>query len=1414
MVTADAAASYFLKVAYQAAGDAYVLDLNRPQSGFLRPSTMRDFVVEVETVSDEDVRRVHVELDSASQKLYLFARQCTAAANCGFFDDRVVRGNLPGGEAVQKNLQSTGHKELDVELHCGKKNSFQTTRVSHKISLYKCVLNVGVFSNEAATNESRGVAFTLRAQDRSMHHMVPVGEWSLHRLAAGEQVALQAIVLKVEAVPYKSVTFTFDSHYGQTDLFLSKKNRHPCDEKDLISHLTVLHNEQKTVTVNRSLTGDNKIRGNYYICLKSHGISSVSVLVQADLSATAFGTNPALAAAPKLLPHGQVLGQVMQPTDILYFTIDADFEQDEREVIRVHVTPISGTFRIFAATRGVMPTPGQAYWNVVGTTLEIKPADRRYLEKGRYVVGVQLADPAAGLRGQSNKFLISFEASDKHTLLRQGLPYVGKVSSLKGVHYFQVHFRKDAGRVTLFKSQLQAGVYALVAFDLTASYPTFQNKAAVLQPYFSSLTLDKQMWQKACPSDGPAATCSMFVTIGSARGDAHYSLSYSVDGSPVTLPHDFVFGLPILQAGDPPLHFVYHVDKERTATVDVRPAIQHFQYLVKWEKEQSDAAKYDFPQPTSGPELVAKGRTDSVHEFVVANSEAAKKDENEVLLISLYPVDASGGKDAKARPAEVTAATNGYLEVSTGHRTLIEGRHVTATCVAGEWKYFRLHHPYTTEDLTVNVEMVSGAAQVFVSRGFDRPPSEDHYLARRWDVQEASVRVTSDDLPPGTSLSGGYMLGVRCLSSTASFQASYQPAHAKWLTVQLGFPVTHRIPANEYTFIELPSGDEDGDIVLTYYSRYAHLTLLVIPRVFNASADPDAPQVFPGPENYNWKSTQEGASAGFGRLTIRKTDEGYCRLCTYVIRVETSEQDKVEFSAVKKNGREFVRLLEGSMYLGDLRRGENDSYVMVVPPNETYFSINLRVLKGNVSLHYGVDPLFRDPLRTHTVAEKTKNQFFTIDFGKASSYLREVTHTSLHRFIRLEALADDSQYTFQVAADGLVTELTTMDVQQAVVAAGMTHYYYFPTAANETVDLFFHLRYILDRDAPDFAAVVASLPRLIKVYQAESLAEVHSKAYSYEAAADVSLYKHEVQVAVRAKQGFVVAAVTGHSAKAFSFTLELAKQATKRLAAGVDRPDHVDRQAANAYIIDPRDDNDEAEIHIDMCLNSITADYSINSKKETSAKNRNVSRETSSGGKMVLVNNMFMRNTIPMGEYGFVNISVKKASPEDYSESDPETEKYPAIYNIYHNIVSAGDEADDRQSGFVVGDIKNYGEVEAFADDDQSIKFEGLNFHKDFLNNHKEYSMLVNYTLYMSLDKRMVHFMKYCDYYRIDQAAAAFKTNFFTSYSVQEYVSDVLTERKHSPIFSIKPHSFSFGGTYHGVVVAEVRLWPKTVSSP
>jgi hypothetical protein len=1416
MVMAEGASSYFLKVSYQKRDDAYNLELNRPQSGLIAPGEMKDFVVEFETINEDHERKFLIELDSSSKDIFIYARKCEGELACGFFDDRVVKDKtLPDDNDIKMNENSLVPKVIEMSYSCGKKNSYKSMQVSHSLTIYRCVLDIGVYSNEKNNTDHKEKSFTIKVQDKSLLHIVPTSRWTHFVVLPEQPLTLQFNIHRRQYNPYKFIQYLFDVHYGSAKAYFSKKNKNPCNESDLIGTRELLESATSLYYVERNMTKDNKLSGAYYVCIKASSPLGLTLMSHPVVDNYKLGEDdPMLSNVPMLAPNHQVLGELPAHTDqTLFFAISVNLDSDQTQSIKLHVTPIRGKFRVFVSNNGKRPSPTQNYWNTLEETLEIQPRDKVALSKGLYIIGVQLANAKnSSDPGLPNKFLISFTFGDKHIMLRRGKPFMGESTFASPHQYLQIKFPKSTTEnITVYRTSLTRYTSLYFSFNHTNTNPNQTNKDAFMPPFYSVFVLKKELWSKYCNESTPDVNCTLYINVFST-GSSRYSIQYALNGGPIIIPHGFPFSIPTLNEPNEALHLIYHVDKHHPAEIEVRPLFHPVNYIIGWSKELSNIDDYRFPTSENGTGILASGDSTLRPSFSVDFANTTKDDNAEVLLLSLYQNGPTVMFGPLRLDRKVEYTYNGLLEISTDAKYLISGRPITESSLYGEWKFFKLTHPIVgPDDLTIHVEMITGVAEVYVSKGTHRLPSETYYLKKRHDITEASIFISREEVPFEQKFGGDYIVGVRCSSPTASYQVLYEQASSKYLSLDLGVPVNYRIQANIPTYLEVPSDGLQQDILITFHSRYAHLKLHAsVRKMDNLTEEELLNQKLPNEESYLWFAEQEASKSGFGRLVIRSNDPNYCTMCTYVIRVTSSEDDKVDFTAVKKSAYSLTRILEGKTYIGDLKKGENDTYALVVPGNETFLNLNCKIMKGNITFIYSLDPTFSNPSRQYIIPERKKDEFFNVNFGHLSSFIRGMFDTKITRFIRIQAMEEDSQYSFTVVSDNMLTELTTIDSQQAIIGMGAQHIYYFPCTQNETVEVSFFLRSVDSTTDANFEYVVRALPSMIKFYQAKTWKEVESRSYDYELPVKFGLNDHQLQANMRPNKGYVVAVVSSKSNMAINYEIELSRLGMVRLAAGHERAYFVEPNMTKYYLIDSKEDNYDAKVHFDVCMNSIHANYTYVDQVSSNVKSN---QAKSQENYVPLVNERLQKDNIPIEADKTIKVSVTKGDLTSVEMITEGGKIYPSIYKIRHEILPRTGGRDQSLGEFVVGDLKNYGEVEVFSDADQNVKFEGLQFHDDFLKANTENTLLINYTLYITKDQRMLTFVKHCGYYMIDQAIEAFGTNEVYAYSYLEFHSAALEQkRKEVPIISIKPHTTSFGGVFYGVIVAEVKLWPKNVN--
>ena len=710
--------------------------------------------------------------------------------------------------------------------------------------------------------------------------------------------------------------------------------------------------------------------------------------------------------------------------------------------------------------------------------------------------------------------------------------------------------------------------------------------------------------------------------------------------------------------------------------------------------------------------------------------------------------------------------------------------------------------------------MSTGTAEAYISKGMHTLPSESHFLIKRHTDSDQIMTISQDNIRPGQILAGDYIIGIRGIGLINKFHITYQSSDFQLLTLPTGIPITQTIRQDKVLYLEIFSDGAKADIELSFKTKYARLEMYALARPDHHSAINKGTKDLPTAERYSWNYTAH-AEGSYGKLIIDSNHSRFCTYCSYIVMVRSSTADKVDFLVKKRTNYSLTRILEGKTYVDILKQGEYDTYQLRVPSNESIFSIDLNVHKGSVTFMYSPDEKFPEG-QTYKVANRSKNEFLSTNFGKVGSFFRSIFRKDILRYIRVVGEAPDSEYSFSVVSNNMLTEISHLVPRHSMLLPGGDHYYYFPSAESEEIDLTFHLRSIVNMQDPDFESVAAQLPKLVKFYYASTLKEVEKRTYDYEIKSQNHLYRHQMRYNLRTKAGYTMIVVHGGLGRPITFTLELSRFNTKQLSTTHDTVDFVDSHVKKYYFASPEESGDIVKIRIDQCLGSIHANYALISNKA-------VSRQTNENLQWKPYINSEVRHTfIRTSGEEIVKLKIEKVNvtsiPSSMSSQSELlfNQNLPSVYALNYELhmTSINDNGVSGMNSLVLGNLEHYGDVEVFADSDQNIRFQGLTFYDDFLAAHADHYVLINYTLYISQSFSMLMFMKRCGFYQIELAEQHLGTNSHYVYSIQEYYAlNVSDKRKEPPILKIRPHMLSFSGRYHGVVVAEIRMWKDLVVS-
>ena len=1361
---------------------------------------MRDFGVRWTTTQESEERQFRVQLTSSRGQVYLYTQICMGHKSCGFKSDEVVTNKqVATGHNMTFDESLNPTKSISITVKCDKNSAVSTSTISETMNELTCMLNVGVYGKEADSSKAE---YTLLIQDISSHLLVQANSWQKYRIESNRPLLLQFNLQRRQYNDIDHLLFRFDMHYGQATAYVSKRNRNPCNGEELLEGaLSLQANSPSQILITSSMMPN--MRGIYYICVIAKELTSVSVDVEPVVTSFKDGQlDHERINVPALPAHEQLLGEISNKTHILYFSFSASVDPKGGEYIQVHLFPIKGVFRVFASNNEKLPVSSQSYWNVVGNTLTIKSNDPGFKQHAVYLVGVMIAPSSTLSVGSKAKFLVSYSLSDSHATLRPSMPVLGDTTSSKRNRYFQLEIPRTANNLTLIKTSLEGSLALYASTNSSQGYPSSSSAQFLVTSMFSGLFIDRNSISHHCSSTPLASPCTLFITV-EAYAPTHFSLQFVIDSGYFTLAQSFPTQIPILEDPNAPLHFLFHNSGTKDIEFELRPLYQSLHYMINWAPDKGDSLQYIFPVKGQNTTYVVEGDTDNSHDAILVRGN------NTVDGIVLVTIQSQVGNSLGAQAEKLSFYNNGYLEVSTEDKTLQPGIPVLRDVGYGEWKYLRLRHSQSTS-VVLSVEMQEGFAEVFVSKGNQALPSEKNFIFHRYDSRDDVITIDQNSLPFGEPLTGDYLIGIKGISLKTLCTLVYQTGNLQVLVLPVGIPTTYRIGSTGNVYIELNSDGQVEDLDVTFQTTLASLKVYAIARGRDLKVGEDQ---WPTPEKYVWNATLN-TRGGIGKLRMSKTNPAFCTYCQIVLLVQASVPDRVEFLARKSGMYSKIRLIEGKQYISTLKANESDSYVMIIPYNESQFALDLRAQKGGVVLIYSLDPTFTNPNMMYTIPMKGTEESFSINFSQLGMAFRNFFKSTTYRFIKITALANETHYTLGIVSNNMLTPLTPQVLRTSILSKDGRHIYYTPTHEGEELDLSLHLLSLVDMQNPKFDAVMDYLPRLVKAYYCASFKQVVARSYDYEAQLQVSLFHHEVRLILDkkdVKNGYLVYVVENNIGKSLSYSLTLSTSGVKVLPPNHESAETISNGDYRYFVIDQLPVNSIARVRMDQCLGGIEAQYAY-SELSAAANSTDLQWQTLLDSQ---VNNGFLRAK----ENKQIQIRVSKDSPnKEASVSSVFSRQYsrsiPSVFSIaFQAEIDGAADTGVNAGSLVVGDLNNYGEVEVHTDSGQTVQFQGLTFHPSFLEANKDMYLMVNYTLYMSKDREMLKFMKYCDYYRIDLAEQAIDTTNHYSFSQTEYYALNLhqNERVLRSTHSIEPTTLSFGGVYFGVIVAEVRLWRKTV---
>ena len=151
---------------------------------------------------------------------------------------------------------------------------------------------------------------------------------------------------------------------------------------------------------------------------------------------------------------------------------------------------------------------------------------------------------------------------------------------------------------------------------------------------------------------------------------------------------------------------------------------------------------------------------------------------------------------------------------------------------------------------------------------------------------------------------------------------------------------------------------------MTFESDNSNVRVYAVPNDSKKPKIGSDQETLPSANYYSWKAAT-ATNGGIGKLVIPGTASNLCVQCEINVAVESTIAETVDFFVRKKSAFSFIYLYLGRVYPINLFKDEAEKMYFNIQKNEREFSINVKVLKGSISIEYSTSSKF-EPDQTHS----------------------------------------------------------------------------------------------------------------------------------------------------------------------------------------------------------------------------------------------------------------------------------------------------------------------------------------------------------------------------------------------------------------------------------------------------------------
>ena len=819
------------------------------------------------------------------------------------------------------------HKDLKVALYCSATKP--ATLPEGKVYSETCGLLVALEGKATTTGQIR---YDLSIEEEEDSHRMLPNHFTYIRVFEKDKKSYK-LEYNHPSTNASGLAFIFDGKFGISSICIGVNDQTNCKHNfDIDANSNGLTQAYRRVVIDLNKEA-NRGAGVYYVRINAKQDFAGLIFGITELSE--FG-----GLVAKDLKAGIPMADGLKNSSFsqLYsFHVSSKSPNDysSLEAIRISLHSTRGQFIMVVRNDDEKPTLENYLWKTGYHELTITRDDPLFKPDAIYLIAVFALSDAA--QTEDLHYLIKWTYTDKHSLLQpKAIDYGTLIHNHQCFvaeimqHFKSLMFIKGGdGNIDMFIS------IGNQHHTPSASHHDFHIRT---DEYGLELKMQDVKMQACAESYRLYQHCNAYICLSGREGKP-YTLGYTYDNQPFTLPHAKVIQGPV-PVGDATIRFIYHPPKDSSLDVEEFSASEavFVSGRIQEETEFADWSK------------LQHGKSNVISLFHVWR-DVVNTFKKPLVLIQ---ISSRLKADAAANNNSNFVYKLGFgLEAGYEMKELLMNVPVTAHASQGRWVYYYFYYSDKIDTLVVMLDSINGGdCDMFLGRGKDTRPTNAHYVVRSYDYGSSYLKLTYEQVRAKgyPDLQGFYVLAVRA-NSNAFYSLRWKKGQPNVMFANFGKNTELWVARASKSHIVLYNYMKD-EIQLIMDSHHNNL------RVYWSTQNPDQVykesdfELFPN-ALHNRKSFEINKISTISKFDFKTTDPGYCSSCRHFFTFENLnpiEPIKLDLLFNKLNSSVPQEISLSTTTIGFTDSASIKKYLLAIPISDLVtlnkYSLELQVLYG------------------------------------------------------------------------------------------------------------------------------------------------------------------------------------------------------------------------------------------------------------------------------------------------------------------------------------------------------------------------------------------------------------------------------------------------------------------------------------